>query len=213
MTFHGWTSSALAFYEGLEADNSKTYWSAHKAIYDTDVLAPMIELLDELAPRFGDGKIFRPYRDVRFSADKSPYKNAIGATTRHGGYVQLSAHGLAGGAGYYQLDSDQLNRYRDAVDDESTGRELTDTVARLALKHIDIMSIGALKSAPRGMSVDHPRIELLRLRGLAAWRQWPDAPWLATANVKKRIIDFFDTTRPLVEWLDEHVGPSTSPRR
>ena len=213
MSFHGWAPSALAFYKGLELDNSKSYWTTHRATYDADVLAPMLELLDELAPRFGVGKVFRPYRDVRFSADKSPYKTAIGATTHHGGYVQLSANGLAAGAGYYQLASDQLSRFRDAVDDESTGRALADIVARLAKRHVEIMSIDALKSAPRGMPADHPRIELLRLKGLAAWRQWPIAPWLASAGAKKRVIDFFEATTPLVEWLDDHVGPTKAPRR
>ena len=213
MTFHGWQQSALSFYEGLESDNTKRYWTEHRATYDTEVLAPMIELLGELAPRFGEGKVFRPYRDVRFSADKSPYKTAIGATTRHGGYVQLSANGLAAGAGYYQLESGQLRRYREAVDDESTGAPLAGIVARLASHYIDVMSIDALKSAPRGMSPDHPRIELLRLKGLAAWRQWPIAPWLGTGGAKKRIVDFFDQTQPLIEWLDDHVGPTSVTRR
>ena len=95
MAFRGWPNEALDFYEGLEADNSKTYWTAHRSVYDEKVLAPMNALLAELEPEFGAGKIFRPYRDVRFSADKSPYKTAIGATLELGGYVQLSAKGLA----------------------------------------------------------------------------------------------------------------------
>ena len=95
MAFRGWPTEALDFYEGLEADNSKTYWTAHKAVYEEKVPAPMRELLAALEPEFGESKIFRPYRDVRFSADKSPYKTAIGATLERGGYVQLSAQGLA----------------------------------------------------------------------------------------------------------------------
>src|SRR5580693_6912954 len=94
MTFQGWPEEALDFYEGLEADNSKTYWLGHKQTYESCVLAPMTELLAELAPDYGEGKIFRPYRDVRFSADKSPYKTAIGAVIGPG-YVQLSARGRA----------------------------------------------------------------------------------------------------------------------
>ena len=98
MTFSGWPAVALEFYEGLEADNSKTYWTAHKAVYEAGVLAPMDELLAELEDEFGEAKVFRPNRDIRFSADKSPYKTAIGATLSAGGYVQLSADGLAAGA-------------------------------------------------------------------------------------------------------------------
>src|SRR5690606_38424933 len=125
MAFRGWPAEALEFYEGLVADNSKTYWTAHKQTYERDVRAPMEALLAELEPEFGAGKIFRPYRDVRFSADKSPYKDHIGATLASGGYVQLSANGLACGAGMYQMAPDQLARYRRAVYDAVAGEQLT----------------------------------------------------------------------------------------
>ncbi len=95
MSFRGWKAEAIEFYEGLEADNSKTYWNANKSVYEELVLQPMTELLAELAPEFGEAKLFRPYRDVRFSANKAPYKTAIGATLGWGGYVQLSAQGLS----------------------------------------------------------------------------------------------------------------------
>src|SRR4051794_5353550 len=99
MAFRGWPVEAVEFYEGLLADNSKTYWQVHKTTYDADVQGPMKELVAEVAPEFGDGKIFRPYRDVRFSADKTPYKTHIGAILESGGYVQLGAHGPAAGRG------------------------------------------------------------------------------------------------------------------
>jgi uncharacterized protein (DUF2461 family) len=79
MAFRGWRAEALEFFEGLEADNSKTYWQRNKGVYEQLVRAPMEELLAELAPEWGEGRIFRPYRDIRFSADKTPYKTHIGA--------------------------------------------------------------------------------------------------------------------------------------
>src|SRR5262245_50692854 len=94
MPFKGWPAEALEFFEGLEADNTKTYWTAHKADYEKLVRGPMEELLRELAPAFGEGKIFRPYRDVRFSANKTPYKTNIAATVADGGYISLSTEGL-----------------------------------------------------------------------------------------------------------------------
>ncbi len=106
MAFDGWPAEALEFYEGLEADNSRTYWTRHKALYDEKVLGPMTELVADLAPEFGDAKIFRPYRDVRFSKDKSPYKTNIGALVGSG-YIQLSARGLAAGDGMYHLAEDR----------------------------------------------------------------------------------------------------------
>ena len=79
----------------------------------------MEELLAELADRCGPGRIFRPNRDVRFSADKSPYKTAIAATLDNGGYVQFSAAGLAAGRGMYMMAPDQLQRYREALADRA----------------------------------------------------------------------------------------------
>src|SRR6185436_10264821 len=95
VTFRGWPSEALEFYEGLTADNSKTYWTSRLSFYEESVRGPMQELLAALEPEFGPGKIFRPYRDVRFSSDKSPYKTHLGAWLEFGGYLQLSADGLA----------------------------------------------------------------------------------------------------------------------
>jgi uncharacterized protein (TIGR02453 family) len=203
----------LEFYEGLEADNSKAYWQDHKKVYEEAVRAPMEALLAELADEFGEGKIFRPYRDVRFSADKAPYKTAMGATLAAGGYIQLSSDGLGAGAGYYMMASDQLARYRSAVDDDRTGAALVGLTTALARKGIDITAHDApLKRAPKGYDPDHPRIDLLRRKGVTAWKSWPVAAWLGTKQAKTRVVDFFHTARPLVAWLDEHVGPTELPQ-
>lgn len=213
MAFHGWPEEAVEFYEGLEADNSKTYWTEHKQVYDGSVRAPMDELLIELAPRFGEGKIFRPYRDVRFSSDKSPYKTAIGATLSKGGYIQLSSSGLAAGAGYYVMEADQLERYRKAVHDGTIGRRIERIVSKLRDAKIEISAHGELKTAPKGYPKDHARIELLRLKGLIAWKQWPVGAWLGTAKAKDRVVEFFGAAKPLVAWLDDNVGSSQLERR
>ena len=120
MTFGGFGEEAIEFYDGLLADNSKAYWTDRKAVYEEHVRAPMQALLADLEPEFGRGKIFRPYRDVRFSRDKSPYKTACGATAGPF-YVQVSAEGLMAAGGYYQMTSDQVARFRTAVDDERRG--------------------------------------------------------------------------------------------
>jgi uncharacterized protein (TIGR02453 family) len=212
VTFHGWPSEALEFYEGLTADNSKTYWTGHKAVYETQVYAPMVELLAALEPEFGPGKIFRPYRDVRFSSDKSPYKTHLGAWLEAGGYLQLSADGLAAGSGMYEMAPDQLDRYRRAVADDRTGEELTTLIAAIEKARIGVHGHGSLKTAPRGYPKDHPRLDLLRHKGLTTWKEWPPAAWLGTAAAKTRIVDFLRTSRPLRHWLDTNVGPSTAGR-
>ncbi len=207
MSFRGWPVEALEFFEGLEADNSKAYWQANRAAYETTVRAPMDALIEELAPEFGEGRIFRPYRDVRFSADKSPYKVHIGAMLG-GGYVQLSSRGLAAGAGMWEMAPDQLERYREAVDADRPGEQLEGVVADIRASGADVISHGALKTAPRGYPKDHPRIELLRYKGIAAWRDWPVGAWLGTAKARDRVVGLLRVAEPLNEWLRVRVGPS-----
>jgi uncharacterized protein (TIGR02453 family) len=206
VTFRGWPAEALDFYEGLEADNSKTYWTAHKTVYDEKVRGPMDALLAELEPEFGSGKVFRPYRDVRFSADKSPYKTNMGAWLELGGYIQLSATGLAAGRGMWMMSPEQLDRYRRAVADERTGAELERIVAQLARKQIEVAGHGTLKTVPRGYPRDHARAQLLRHKGLTAWKEWPVAAWLGTATSKRRIVEFLHDAQPLTDWLNGNVG-------
>jgi uncharacterized protein (TIGR02453 family) len=212
MAFQGWPEEAIDFYEGLAADNSKTYWLAHKQIYEDCVLRPMTELLNELGPEHGEGKIFRPYRDVRFSKDKSPYKTTISAVIGDG-YIQLSAAGLGAGSGLHYMAPDQLDRYRKAVADEGSGGELERAIDDVRGHGIAVGGHETLKSAPRGYPADHPRVELLRCKGLTAWKEWPVGAWLGTVAAKTRITDFLAATRPLDAWLAEHVGASDLPAR
>jgi uncharacterized protein (TIGR02453 family) len=207
MPFSGWPEEALEFYEGLAADNTKTYWTARKAVYEEKVLGPMTELLEELGPEFGEPKVFRPYRDVRFSKDKSPYKTHLGAMLG-GRYIQLSADGLAAGDGMYGMAADQLDRYRRAVAGDLTGAELERVVAGIERDGYGVHGRDVLKSAPRGYPADHPRIELLRYKGIVAWHEWPVEPWLETAAAKEHITGFLRAAQPLSGWLETHVGPS-----
>jgi uncharacterized protein (TIGR02453 family) len=209
MSFHGWPAEALDFYEGLEADNSKAYWTAHKAIYDQKVLGPMSELLEELAPEFGEFKIFRPYRDVRFSKDKSPYKTNIAAVVGDG-YIHFSADGLAAGSGMHAMAPDQLDRYRQAVASDEAGQELERVISGIERHGIAVNGHDALKTAPRGYPADHPRIGLLRYKGVVAWREWPVEPWLGTPAAKERVVAFLAASRPLCAWLEANVGRGTA---
>jgi uncharacterized protein (TIGR02453 family) len=210
MAFSGWPVEALTFYEQLEADNTRTFWLANKRVYETAVREPMELLLAELDAEqgYGASKIFRPNRDVRFSADKSPYKTNVAATMDAGPYVSLSADGLSAGRGYYMMAKDQLVAYREAVADESSGPALEAICTAARQAGLEVTARDSLKTAPRGYPKDHPRIELLRHKGLIAWRQWPPTKWLHTKAVKQRIVDFTEQSQPLVDWLDTHVGPS-----
>ncbi|MEI7519134.1 MAG: DUF2461 domain-containing protein [Mycobacteriaceae bacterium] len=205
MAFTGWPVEGVEFYEGLQADNSKVYWQEHKAIYERDVRGPMEQLLAELAGEFGAGKLFRPYRDVRFSADKTPYKTNCAATLG-AGYISFSADGLSTGAGLYLPDSAALQRYRTAVTREKSGNELVAIVAVLHKAGYETMAHEVLKTAPRGVPKDHPRIDLLRHKGIAMMKTWPVGAWLGTAKAKERVVTTLRAAAPLGDWLTRYVG-------
>jgi uncharacterized protein (TIGR02453 family) len=184
-----------------------------KSVYDDSVLAPMELLLHELADEFGAGKIFRPNRDIRFSADKAPYKTAIGALLEHG-YVQFSSHGIGVGAGYHAMAPDQLDRYRIAVADDDHARDLRNVITDLTGAGIEVRSRDSLTSAPRGYPKDHPQVELLRKKDIAAWKEWPaTVGWVHTADAKVHVVEVLRAARPLIDWLDANVGASTLGRR
>ena len=205
MGFRGWPVEGIELYEGLEADNSRTYWHANKAVYERCVKAPMEELLAELADDFGPGRIFRPNRDTRFSKDKSPYKLNC-AASMPGGYVSFSADGLFAGSGLYMPSPDQLQRFRGAVDDDRSGPELEAIVVALRKGRYEVGAHEVLKTAPKGYAKDHPRIELLRHKGIVMSRSWPVGAWLGTRKAKDRVVACLDAARPLTAWLDRHVG-------
>src|ERR1700743_2369360 len=178
MAVVGWPAGPLVFYASLEDDNSREYWTSRKAVYQEKVLRPMEELLEQLAPEFGEPKIFRPYRDIRFSHDKTPYKTHIGATLGGTRYLQLSADGLAAGAGRWHLEPDELTRYRAGVAGPD-GAELSVIVSAPEKAGVEVQGHGTLKTAPRGYDARHPRIGLLRHKGLTSWQHWTPEPWLA----------------------------------
>jgi uncharacterized protein (TIGR02453 family) len=210
--FDGFPEEALDFYEGLEADNSKAYWTDRREVYERAVRGPLQALLDDLEPEFGAGKIFRPYRDVRFSADKSPYKTAAAALVpaQNGGasfYVQISARGLFVGAGCYHMSRDQLARYRTAVLQDGPGRELARVSEGLAGAEFELHG-ERLQRVPRGIDPAHPRAGLLRYKGLAAMRDFGVQPWLETPQCREAVADAWRSAGPLVGWLERQVGPA-----
>lgn len=214
MAFSGFGRDALAFYAGLEADNSKSYWLANRPIYDNAVVGPLKSLAESVAAEFRPLMVFRPNRDVRFAKDKSPYKTHAGAVgeMQDGSmvYVQLSAKGLMAASGYYMMATDQLERYRAAVADDHTGPALEAAIAAVRKAKLDVRNGGGepLKTAPRGYPKDHVRIELLRWRGVIAQREFGAPDWLFTKAALGHVEKTWQGSAPIRAWLDRHVGPS-----
>ncbi len=173
MTFTGFPVAALDFYDDLEVDNTKSFWEAHKHVYAESVKAPMVALCAALAPEFGEGKIFRPYRDVRFAKDKTPYKTHqgafVGTGPSTGYYVELSPRGVRVGGGFYEASGPRLAAIREAMADDKTGRRLHRLVSAYQKDGWDVGG-EQLKTSPRGYAADHPRIDLLRRKQLFVGR-------------------------------------------
>lgn len=212
-TFTGWPEDAFDFFARLETENTKPFWEEHRSVYDEAVRAPMEAFGALVADDYGPLHIFRPYRDVRFSKDKSPYKTHCGAVTEGPGgevyYVQVSAEGLLAASGYHQMARDQVERFYAAIDDDRVGPELVALVDDVR----DDYDLGgsALKTAPRGYARDHPRVELLRHKGLTLSRSFPVEDWMSTPEAAARITAVWDATGSINGWLNRHVGPSTLP--
>lgn len=211
MAFTGIPAAALDFYERLEADNSRAFWEANKQVYRDEVKAPIAALCEELA-EFGPFHLFRPHNDLRFSKSKPPYKTHQGAYAESEGgaghYLHVSREGLMVAAGYYAMMKDQLERFREAVDSDRTGAEIEAIVTRLARKY-RIGAIDELKTAPKGYPKDHPRIGLLRRKGLMMSAELGAPAWLHTKQVAGKVRGVWRDAEPMNAWLDAHVGPST----
>ena len=219
MSFTGFPDEGLVFYEGLEADNTKTFWTAHRSEYESFVRAPMLALVEELSGEFGTAKVFRPYRDVRFSHDKTPYKTHQGAVVTPEGrgagswYVQISADGPMVSGGSWRLESDQIARYRRAVADPVQGPRLEEEVERLRAAGWGIEG-DRLVRVPAGYSADDDRIELLKHKALHATRRWTPEDWLHTPEVLDRVRTSWRDLDKLNAWLADNVGATTKePRR
>ncbi len=206
MSFTGIPIAALDFYEDLEADNSKSFWTAHKTIYDEQVRAPMVALLAALEPEFGAAKLFRPYRDVRFSKDKTAYKTHQGAVIRQPGkaglYLQIDAAGLSVGGGRWRLESAEVTRFRDLVLDDVEGAKLERALVTIGGSGFDL-SEPELQRLPSGVAKDHPRAPLLRHKSLVATRSFGAPAWLPTKRAAREIAKAWRGLAPLLDWLDQ----------
>ncbi len=207
MNFQGFPEAALDFYDDLELDNTKSFWQSHKHVYESAVRDPMLALTASLADEFGTAKVFRPYRDVRFAKDKTPYKTAQGAFVSvgpaTGWYVEIGAPGLRVGAGYYHAGGPDLSRIRTAIDTDHSGEELVRIVAALESDGFEVRG-EQLKTTPRGFSADHPRIDLLRYKSMALGKSYGFEN-LDTPDLLDRVRDDWRALRPLVDWVAARV--------
>jgi uncharacterized protein (TIGR02453 family) len=229
--FGGFRPEALRFLRRLKRNNRREWFERNRAAYETEVRYPMRALVEEmdvrlarLAPELtGDPRhsIFRIHRDVRFSADKSPYKtNAACQFYHHDAGRGAGQDARGAGAGlYFQLEDGQcfvaggmwmparpaLDRIRDAIVEspEALDRLLRAPAFRRRFGRLDAEAV--LKRMPRGYREDHPAARWLRYRSFTATRmltgrevQSPRLPAILARD--------FAALVPLVRWLNDAIG-------
>jgi uncharacterized protein (TIGR02453 family) len=207
--FTGFPEAALDFYDDLEMDNTKSFWTAHEDVYRASVRDPMVALTDALERDFGKAKVFRPFRDVRFSKDKTPYKTNqgafVGVGPACGWYVEIAARGVRTGAGFYHADGAALGQIRASIADDASGKALQRILAKLTKAGFTVDG-DRLKTAPRGYDADHPRIELLRHRSLTIMKDYGFEPVIHTPELLDAVRADWKAARPLVDWVSERLA-------
>jgi uncharacterized protein (TIGR02453 family) len=215
--FEGFGPEVRTWFQGLEADNSREYFVANRDFFEKSIRGQMEALLSELSEEFGgEAKMFRQNRDIRFSPDKSPYKNNTygivygSPMAAQGLYASISADGLVAGSGYHVMARDQLDRYREQVVDDEHGLELMKLVARAQTAGLEVWG-ESLATAPRGYPKDHARIELLRRKSLTLGARLPSERGIARADGLRFVTRTWRAAAPVTGWLDGYVGASTLP--
>jgi uncharacterized protein (TIGR02453 family) len=209
-----WPPEALDFLRELEANNDRDWFKANRDRYDAFLIQPAQTLAEQLA-HLGQPHLFRPYYDTRFHM-RPPIKEQVGVAIGYGSsggyYFELSLDGLLVAAGMHHPATDQLERFRTAMDDGRRAAAFERALSAAAAAGLSLPE-PELKRAPRGYPADHPRIERLRLKQLAVYRRHPLEPWLHEPACDERVRTELEAARPLVRWLATRVGPSQrSPR-
>ena len=219
--FAGMPDEGLAFLEDLEERNTKEFFDANKALFRERVQAPFAALVQAAAdrlrgdvPDLGTPKLFRIYRDLRFSKDKTPYKTSMSASVPSrapveddgpgvatGYYVNVGPAGLYTASGLYHPARADLVRVRAAIAEQDSGAELEAILAEAAAKGLAPW-LDPLQRTPKPWPPDHPRAHLLRGRSLVLNRQHDRAGWLQTPELLDHLLADWRAMIPFNHWLE-----------
>jgi uncharacterized protein (TIGR02453 family) len=218
--FAGFDRAAPQFLHELASEMNREWFEANKSRYQALWVEPMTALLDEVtaklanayAPiKLGPPKLFRIYRDTRFSKDKSPYKTHVaGSIPLEKGvasamYIHLGLEEEFIGVGTYFFDDKQLAKWRKLIAADKTGKPLVQLVHKLRKAGYPVGGHDDYKKAPKPYSDDHPRAEFLRMRGLTGG--FPEIPrgLLHDAKLADWLVKHAKATAPMVRWLHQNL--------
>jgi uncharacterized protein (TIGR02453 family) len=235
LEFRGFRPGAFRFLRDLVRNNRREWFEAHRETFEVELQQPLRALLDELdvrlavlAPEFQPDQkrsVFRIYRDVRFSKDKSPYKTHVAFWITHRALGNSSGTNVHGGAGlYFHVEpgasiiaggmwmppAPALARIRTALVDDLTGFEAARRKLRPAFGQLSDEAV--LQRVPRGYATDHPAAQWLRYRSFTASRPIA-AGELRRADLPDRLARAYVPVLPLVRWLNSALGLPPAARR
>jgi uncharacterized protein (TIGR02453 family) len=214
------TPRTLAFLRALERNNRREWFHARKDRYEADVRAPMAALVERLAAEFASfapdlvasprASMYRPYRDTRFSTDKTPIKTNVAAVFPHrllpkhegaGFYVEVAPHHVWFGGGIYMPSSAILYQLREHIAAEH--RRLSRLVGSAAFtRTFGELGGEQLQRVPRGFPPDHPAGRFLKYKQFLAGCERP-AEFATSPGFYKTLVRAFRTLAPVVEFLNE----------
>ena len=225
--FEGFPPSTLQFFADLKENNDREWFAANKLTYLSDVVEPakafilaLGGMLTGLHPGInfdtrtnGAGSMFRIYRDVRFSKDKSPYKTHLGMVFWLGSgkktesaafYVGVSDEGADVFAGMWQFPKETLAAYRKAVDDPAKGDELAAILENLRNTGYEIGG-DTYKRVPRGFDPEHPHVALLKHSAVHAGISRLDSALVTSPDFLPSVFEHCVNYYPMVDWISRNT--------
>ena len=219
--FDGFLKDAVRFLRELKKNNTREWFAEHKLRYEQQVKEPMLMLLTGLATRLRamhpdivlepKNAMYRIHRDVRFSADKSPYKVWIAAAFTYQGfdrkqdaafYFHIMPEEFGIGGGLHAPMGDTLKNLRKAIDSDSAAFRaiLSD---RTFKKYFGGLTGEELSRVPRGYDKEHPDADLLKKKQLLCWATRPVSE-IHEAALVETLATHFSAMAPFVRWLVDH---------
>jgi uncharacterized protein (TIGR02453 family) len=209
----------FSFLEELKENNHKEWFAEHKKRYEL-CRATFMELVEGFIAHLAEKDeafegvtakacVFRIYRDVRFSKDKTPYKTSFSACIAPGGrkstqairYLHLEPGNTMLAAGMYQPDADRLKKIRQEID--YNANELKEILSDSDFKkYFDGLNGDKLKRPPKGYDAEHPDIELLKFKSFTVFHKLEDKTVLS-ANFLSQAKDVFDTMELFNAYLNQ----------
>jgi len=219
--FKGFPKAGVEYLRSLKRNNNRTWFEKHKSEFESEVKFPMQCLIASLQPYFESfapeydvnpkRSLFRIYRDIRFSKDKTPYKTHVAAhfvlrgkpkgTEGSGYYVHIEPGEVFVGGGIYMPAGDQLKKIRRAISDRQK-EFLAIVTDKGFVKLFGAIEGERLKRIPQGYEEGHPMREWLKLKQFFVGVEWTEAKSFKPLFAKE-VARVFETASPLVRFLND----------